>query len=94
MAKYSIDYEEEKTGGEILRGVLDKIAEELEEYTYGNQSYGEALYKIGEKLSLAGGALHSECRYADKSEDSDKYVDEFGGDGKRIFDEIAKDYIK
>lgn len=93
MTLYSIDHEEEKTGGEILRGVLDKIAEELEEYSYGNQSYGETLYKIGEKLSIAGGALYGENRYKDKETEAGKFVDEFGGEGKKIFDEVVKDYI-
>ena len=87
MAKYSVDYEEAKRGEDILRGVLGTICNEVEDYVYGNQNYGEMLYKIGEKLAVAGCALYSENKYSDKDTNSDKWY----GQGQDLadFDKFA-----
>lgn len=92
MAVYSIDREEAKNGEDILRGVLGTITEEMGQYSIGNQSYGDMLYRIGEKLAIAGGALYSENRYQDKEERAGKYR----GECKELadFDKFADDFIE
>lgn len=74
--KYSIDYIEELKGYEIVKALEKVIEEAKEDFRYGNYTYDEMLYKIGEKAKLVGCALSDENRYADKSETEDMYVDD------------------
>lgn len=73
--KYSIDYEEEKKGFQIVKDIEKAIEEAKEDFRYGNISYGEMLYRIGEKMKIAGYALGEENQYADKEND-EQFIDE------------------
>ena len=74
--KYSIDYVEENRGFEIVESIEDFIKETKEEFRCGEISYSEMLYKIGEKMYIAGGALYSENRYADKEDTEDLWQED------------------
>ena len=75
IMKYSIDYEEEKKGFQIVKDIEKVIEEAKEDFRYGSINYGEMLYKIGEKMKIAGCALAEENRYADKK-DEENFIDE------------------
>lgn len=74
--KYSIDYEEEQKGFEIVKALEKVIEEAKEDFRYGNCDYQDMLYTIGEKAKLAGYALSEEIRYADKAETEEMFVDD------------------
>lgn len=73
---YSIDYVEEQKGYEIVKALEKAIEEAKEDFRYGNYTYEEMLYKIGEKAKLAGYALSEEQRYADKEDTNDMFIDD------------------
>lgn len=74
--KYSVDYIEEQKGYEIVKELEEAIAEAKEQFRYGNYTYSEMLYKIGELSQQIGYALAEENRYADKEETEDMYIDD------------------
>lgn len=74
--KYSIDFIEENKGYEIVKNLERVIEDAKEEFHYGDLSYGEMLFKIGEAAKLAGYALAEENRYADKDNTTDMFVDD------------------
>lgn len=74
--KYTVDYIEENKGYEIVKELEEAIAEAKEQFRYGNYTYNEMLYKIGELSQQIGYALAEENRYADKEETEDMYIDD------------------
>ena len=74
--KYSIDFIEENKGYEIVKNLERTIEEAKEDFHYGNLSYSEMLFKIGEAAQLAGYALAEEKQYADKDTTNDMFVDD------------------
>ena len=74
--KYSIDYVEEMKGFEMIKALEEQIEEVKEDFRYGNISYGEMLYKIGENAKMIGYALADENRYADKENFEEAFIDE------------------